>query len=210
VFHPQGSGYHAEVVITPGERPTGSPFLDQPGSFEAVVRFSRGAGIPDPVPDVLGLAIKVLDAHGPGRDQDLLLVSSATPPFGRHLLVPATGFLGRPFSSVLPYLVGRRVRVFGASPMTEPVHDGGTALAEVQVAATSGELKYDLVMAPEFGSWRRIGQLRIYEPLDDDEADALRFNPWNTGPAITPLGVLQALRRYAYTGSQSQRQRRGR
>jgi hypothetical protein len=208
IFHPEGSGYRAEVTMTPAGRPTGAPLLDQHGSFDAVVRFSRGAGLPDPVPDVLGLAVKLLDAYGPGRDQDLLLISSAVAPIGRNLLLPATGFLGRPFSSVLPYLVGRRIRLFGAWPATAAVHDGGTALAEVHVAAARGALRFDLTIAGELGGWRRIGQLKVGEPLSDPESDALRFNPWHTGPGIMPLGVLQALRRFAYTGSQSQRLRR--
>jgi len=202
VFHPTGSGYRAEVMITPAGRPTGAPFLDQPGSFAAMVRLSRGAGVPDPFPDVLGLAIKVIDANGPGRDQDFLLVSSAGAPMARHMLVPATGFLGRPFSSVLPYLVGRRIRLFGAIPDTPAVHDGGTALAEVHVAAARGELRFDLTMAGEFGVWHRIGELRVGQPLDDADADALRFSPWHTGPGITPVGILQTLRLPAYRGSQ--------
>jgi hypothetical protein len=45
----------------------------------------------------------------------------------------------------------------------------------------------------------------IGAPLDDAEGDALRLNPWHTGPGIKPLGVLQALRRFAYVGSQNQR-----
>ncbi len=207
VFHPDGSGYRAEVSITPAGRPTGAPFLDRQGLFEAAVRFSRGAGTPDPVPDVLGLAIKVFDAHGPGRDQDFLLVSSVALPGARHLLVPATGFLGRPFSSVLPYLVGRRIRLFGAAPISGPWHDGGTALAEVHAAARSGELRFELRMAGELGAWHPIGELRVGDALDDAEADALRFNPWHTGRGITPLGILQALRRSAYLGSQRRRQR---
>jgi hypothetical protein len=205
VFHPAGTGYHAEVVMAPTGRPTGAAFLDEPGRYRAVVRFSHGAGVPDPLPDVLGLSVKVIDAHGPGRDQDLLLVSSASPPFGRHFLMPATGFLGRQFSSVLPYLVGRRIRLFGALPGTPAMHDGGTALAEVHVAAQRGELRFELTMAGEIGGWHHIGELRIGLPLGDDGAEALRFNPWHTGPGITPIGVLQALRGAAYPGSQRQR-----
>jgi hypothetical protein len=205
VFHPTGSGYHAEVVITPAGRPTGAPFLDEAGSYGAVVRFSRGAGAPDPLPDVLGLAIKVMDAHGPDLDQDLLLATSASPPGGRHFLLPATGFLGRQFSSVLPYLVGGRIRLFGAVAASPAMHDGGTALAEVHVAARTGGLLFDLTLAGEFGGWRNIGEVRVGAPLADEDAEALRFNPWHTGPGIKPIGLLQALRSSAYRGSQRRR-----
>jgi len=194
VLHPAASSYYAEVVVTPIGRPTGSDFLDQAGSFRAVVRFSRGAGTPDPLPDVLVLAIKVIDAHGPDHDQDLLLVTSASAPLCRHLLLAATGFLGRQFSSVLPYLVGRRIRLFGAFAPSPALRDGGTALAQVHIAASGGDLRFDLSMAGALRGWHRIGVLLVGSPLPDADAAALRFDPWTAGPGIRPIGVLQALR----------------
>jgi hypothetical protein len=41
--------------------------------------------------------------------------------------------------------------------------------------------------------------------LPDAEADRLRFNPWNTGPSIIPLGVADAIRRPVYLVSQKLR-----
>jgi hypothetical protein len=42
-----------------------------------VVRFSRAGGLPEPLPDALGVAVRLPGAYGPGRDQDLLVTSSA-------------------------------------------------------------------------------------------------------------------------------------
>ena len=115
-FHPSGVAFAGRVDVEPGPG-YGVPLLDEQRSFEAIARFSRGAGTPEPLPDVLGLAVRILDAHGKGLHQDLLLVTSDRRPLGRHLLLPARGFLSRSYSSVLPYSVGAMGRFcFGADP----------------------------------------------------------------------------------------------
>lgn len=63
---------------------------------------------------MLGLAVRILDAHGVGAHQDLLLATSGERPIVRHLFVPATSFDAIRFSSVLPYRLGDRTVVFGA------------------------------------------------------------------------------------------------
>jgi hypothetical protein len=39
-------------------------------------------------------------------------------------------------------------------------------------------------------------------PLTADQTEALRFNPWTTGPGIRPAGWLNLLRDAAYRASQ--------
>jgi hypothetical protein len=78
----------------------------------AIVRLSRALGMTaGPSPDILGLAVKVLDAHGTGRDQDLLFASVGRGVVTSRLLVPARRFDGVRFSTLLPYdLRGRTTR----------------------------------------------------------------------------------------------------
>jgi hypothetical protein len=71
-----------------------------------VLRFSRAAGLPEPLPDALGVAVKLPDAYGPGADQDLLVTSSIDRPLVRRLLFPATIFVRGAFSTALPYQLG--------------------------------------------------------------------------------------------------------
>lgn len=81
--------------------------LFPPGTTQpSLVRFSRGAGLPEPLPDALGVAVKLPDAYGPGNDQDLLLTSSTDRPLLRRLLFPATSFVRGVFSTALPYELG--------------------------------------------------------------------------------------------------------
>src|SRR4051794_8915935 len=75
--HPQGEVFRARLLV-PGATvaPAGSTLLSQPGEHAAIVRFSRSLGVPRPLPDLLGLSLRVLDAYGPERHQDVLMVSS--------------------------------------------------------------------------------------------------------------------------------------
>jgi hypothetical protein len=83
-------GYHARLEITPGARRWAGARLLVPGArYDAVVRFSRGGGLPEPLPDALGVAVRLPDAYGPGRAQDFLVTSSADLP----LLFPGRSFL---------------------------------------------------------------------------------------------------------------------
>jgi hypothetical protein len=66
----------------------GVPLFQAGAAHAALLRFSRGAGLPEPLPDALGVAIKLPDAHGPSADQDLLLTSSSDRPLLRRLLLP--------------------------------------------------------------------------------------------------------------------------
>ena len=108
-LHPTGVGYQGELLVDNDGRP-GVPLFRPGAAHSALLRYSRGAGLPEPLPDALGVAVKLPDAHGPGADQDLLLTSSTSRPLLRRLLFPARSFLGRAFSTALPYdLDGERV-----------------------------------------------------------------------------------------------------
>jgi len=117
-LHPDGSLHEATVTIRSNEAaPAAATLLHTPSEHPALVRFSRGVGLPDALPDVLGLAVRLLDVHGRGRHQDFLLATSANAPVLQHLLVPAPGgFFGQLFSSLLLYRIGPKIRVVGAEP----------------------------------------------------------------------------------------------
>jgi hypothetical protein len=211
-LHPVGVGYRARLEIVPAARRWAGTRLLVPGArYDALVRFSRGAGLPEPLPDALGVAVRLPDAYGPGRPQDFLATSSADLPLVRRLLFPARSFLRVSFSSALPYLVdGRRVvTVLRPRPGRWP--RTGRALADLVSAAATGALAYELRLAGSLGRSRPVGVLTIGDPLDTRATEALRFNPWHTGEGIRPTGRLNRLRRPSYSASQQGRaQPRGR
>lgn len=181
VFHPVGSVREAELVIHEGQD-VGSAFVDEPGRYQALARLSRGIGLPHPLPDILGLAIKVPDRYGSGADQDLLLASSGQSVVGRRTLRVRRRPQGW-FSTILGFEAGGRTILFGARCRSAD-------------AATFG-----LFFAEPSGPWREFGELRVGPAV---ERDAM-FDPWHTGPDLVPTGALNELRAPAYQGS-----RRGR
>jgi len=209
-LHPTGVGYRGWLVV--GDDHPGRPEvpLFRPGTVQpALVRFSRGAGLPEPLPDALGVAVKLPGAYGPGNDQDLLLTSSTDRPLLRRLLFPATSFVRGAFSTALPYeLGGKRVVLLLVPAHTDGSQSAGAvrrggpgALAELDAAAAGG-LRFELRTASSFGPSQPLATLTTDQPLSPEQTEALRFNPWTTGPGIRPAGWLNLLRDTAYKASQ--------
>jgi hypothetical protein len=206
IFHPFGVGFAAtlEAVRDGGASVrAGEPsllFLREP--VAAKVRLSRALGLPEWLPDPCGLALRVPDAYGPGRHQDLLLVTSALVPVGRHLPLPSRHFLDRPYSSLLPYrlrgellLLGAR----GAGPTGQ-----APKLADLRRRQT-GELAFELLVASLAGEWRPAARLTLGERLPPKETERLGFDPTNTGGGLELAGLLNRLRGPTYRGSQEGR-----
>jgi hypothetical protein len=212
-LHPAGVGFQGQLLVSNDAPDRPEVALLRPGvTYRALLRFSRGAGLPEPLPDALGVAIKLPDAHGPGADQDLLLTRSTDRPLLRRLLFPARSFIRRAFSTVLPYeLDGERVVVLlvpapaGQRRSPGGVAAGGGALAELRAAAVAG-LGFELRTAGTLGPSQRLATLTVDEALPAEQTEALRFNPWTTGPGIRPSGWLNLLRDAAYRASQRGRQ----
>jgi hypothetical protein len=212
-LHPAGVGFQGQLLVSNDAPDRPEVALLRPGAtYRALLRFSRGAGLPEPLPDALGVAIKLPDAHGPGADQDLLLTRSTSRPLLRRLLFPARSFVRGAFSTALPYeLDGERVVLLlvpapsGHRRPPRGVAAGGGALAELRAAAVSG-LGFELRTAGTLGASQRLATLTVDEALPAEQTEALRFNPWTTGPGIRPSGWLNLLRDAAYRASQRGRQ----
>lgn len=181
--HPKGEVFEGRLKVS-GEpaAPSKARLLSTPAEHRVIVRLSRSLGLPRPLPDLFGIAIRVPDAYGPGRDQDLLLVTSADLPIVHHIFLPALGPQGRPYTSSLPYRAGEDTFIVGALPR--------------------GATRFDIAVAAPMGRFRPVAQLELGERLPP-ELDALRFNPWNTGGGMDPVGVLNGARDVAYKLSQA-------
>jgi hypothetical protein len=182
--HPHGVVHRARLVVEGRPAaPQAARLLADAGEHEAIVRFSRSIGLPRPLPDLLGLSLRVLDAYGPGAHQDFLMVTSIDAPVLHHVFVPAGGVDRRPYSSSLPYEAGGARFLVGALP----TGDAGRFL---------------LAVAPVEGRFEPLAEIRLGERLPGP-ADALRFNPWNTGGGLRPAGLLNRWRKRAYPMSQA-------
>jgi hypothetical protein len=188
-IHARGRTLTGRLAAT-GGLGTGAPLLDAPGSYDVLVRFSRAIGLPTALPDVLGLAVRIVDAHGPGQDQDLLLDSTRPEPLLRRLPWPGRDLLGPVYGSLLPYEVAGATVLIGARPLPG---QGSAGLPELP-----DELGLELLVATPSGPWRTWGVVRTTGRLPAPGGRQTRFNPWTTGGGIRPAGPGQRWRRSAY------------
>jgi hypothetical protein len=200
IFHPHGVGF-AATFYPEAARATGGEIFDSAQPRPAVVRLSRALGLPEALPDPCGLAVRLLDAYGPQRHQDFLLVTSGRSAGARHLLLPAPGFTALGYSSLLPYRVGGRLGIVGAGAV-QP--DGDPTLADLRARESAG-MEFAIELAAITGGWRRVGRLELGDRLPATEVERLRFDPANTGGGIELAGIVNRLRKPAYRGSQEGR-----
>jgi len=199
-LHPAGVAFAATFVVE-------QPRLKHARLFArrtrrpAYVRFSRGFGLPEPLPEILSVAVKVPDAYGPGRDQDLLLTAAGDAPVLRHVFFVGRSHVAKRFSSVLPFRVGGRTMLLGAVPRVGPALDGGRDLEELELLAAAGRLSLDLQVATPTGPWRTVARLDVGERLGRQDEDALGFNSDNAGGGIEAIGLVNRLRGAAYAAS---------
>ncbi|MEV0194845.1 hypothetical protein [Nonomuraea sp. NPDC050691] len=214
-LHRDGLTVAATLVVERGPAP-GLPALADTGSYEVVARLSRGGSLPGPLPDVLGLALR-LPGGGPphaGGHVDLLL--STCVPGLPWLPGPRGDFSAGPYSSLASYRHGSMpVRIFayperdGPDP-DDPVRDKGAGGVPARIGALRralerGPLVFRLLAAPAGRRPVRVATLRVHTPLPDED---VTFDPvLNSHPALRPAGWLARLRRGAYRGSRAGRVR---
>ncbi|MGW0121231.1 phosphodiesterase [Streptomyces sp. NPDC003327] len=202
-LHPQGAVLAGRLVVPEHPAPWGVPWLDRPAAYRVTARWSRAAGLPRPLPDGLGLALRVEDAGGPGRPLELLLTTSAgRGRCTRHLPFPRGSATAGPYSTLVGYVVGGRRGVVAAFP--EP--GAGRVPADpgaVRAAAAGRPLAFDL----RFGAgaeWRPLARLTL---LREEPSPGRRaFDPYEHPlPGFRPVDRLRAVRVAAYAGSRAGR-----
>ncbi len=203
-LHPVGIAFQGEWVL---DAPSlaGIELFDRPGRRPALVRFSRGFGLPEPLPEILSLAVKVPDAYGPGRDQDVLMTATGDRPVLRHAFAIGFSHLTCTYSTVFPFSIGGRRMLLGAVPQARRrVPDAGD-LGELDAVAARGDLALDLRVATVGGPWRRVARVELGRRLDADAERDLRFNSDNAGGGIAPIGFVNAIRGAAYAAANRER-----
>lgn len=191
-FHPEGIVFAGTATFR--DTSFGLPFA---GTSGVLARFSRGAGLPRPVPDLFGMALRILDPL-----QDLLYVTSGSNGLTRHLLLPASGLFALPYSTVLPYELDERLIVFGAFADSSLQDASGQQLDDLPALVATGRLRFDLTVG---GAGTDEQEVFGSVVVDGDGPPEVAFNPWNSHPALKPAGALNRLRRESYASSQAAR-----
>lgn len=180
-LHPEGVNYLGHLVRPGSEVPTGVPWLDEPGEDEVQVRTSHAIGLPGPIPDIDGLALRLR------KDQagyaDVLLASTGWDRVSRHLLVPSWQE-HQPLTTLLPYRSPIGPIVIGALP--------------VDVRG------YELHWARLGRAWHALGTLTLDRELPAEEE--ISFDPvLNQLPGLDQYPWVEHLRERSYATARRRR-----
>jgi hypothetical protein len=151
---------------------------------DALVRLSLTFGWPAPVPDFVGMGIRILPDGG-----DLLLASARMD--GDHRLTCSRDVLGCALASGLPCRVAGADRRVAAVPRDPRP---GT-LAGLGDGAGVAPAVYDLAARARPGTWEPLGRLELTGPAPPDTDLRLR-------PPATPRRWITPLRQAVYRLSQ--------
>lgn len=196
-FHPAG------VLATGSLERIAPPDEGLPVEPSAVVaRISKGAGSPGPMPDAIGLALRVPVAqHG---SWDILLVSAGSGPLGRTVgLRPVIAWAGLTMTTLMP-LDYRDGRWWLRARLTTPVHGYGLNLGAVRNQIDRDRVCFELDQAHGTAGFRPLARL-VLTGLDPGRD--ISFDPVvNTAPGVRlrPRWLAE-LRARAYRGSRDGR-----
>jgi hypothetical protein len=183
-LHPRGAVQGATLARFGLEQPVGVAWLDEPGSDVTLVRLSRSAGLPAPLPDVLGLALRVPSGAG---HADLLFSTSGKGRFGRFVLAPARRPEFATYSTLVPYRTSR----------------GPAVLTAVGCGNESAPV-FELRVAIGRGPWQTFGRLEL-EAAAREDADIAFDAVTNPVPGLEPYEWVRQLRAGAYRAARRSR-----
>jgi hypothetical protein len=190
--HASGVGYDGTLEIpTPDDELLDGTVLDRPGRYPVTVRLSRGFGRALRRSDVHGVAIRITDAGGAGRHQDLLLATSKP---GRHGAETTTFSLRYEprFTSTL-HLGSPQGPMLVVARSLQAMPDDALVLG----GAASG-LQFSLSVQLKGRDEREVGTLTLGSPLEAHEAEALHFTIEHDWGGIQAWGVLNDARVIVY------------
>jgi hypothetical protein len=191
-LHPAGTVLLATLRRFGGPGTSSSPWLDSAAEDPVLVRISRAVGLPSPVPDVFGLALRVpLDA---GRHGDVLFASTGLGRVTRFTLTLGRTPYSRPMTTLLPYRTPSGPVLLGAV-FARP--RGGEHAARDRPSDGRPRL-VDLSWARPGGAWHQFARLELPDPTVGDDA-LVSFDPvLNPLTGLSTYGWVRRLREPSY------------
>ncbi len=202
-MHPRGATFDAVLERTGPPRPWGVAWLDERRVDRVVVRLSRGAGLPAPWPDLLGMALRVPAAEPATRPVDLLLSSTGRGRWTR--LVPVLRRdAATPYGSLMSYRCDLGPIRLAALPEGSGVPSDPAPLA---AEVTRRGVGFTLVAALEAGAWEPFARLRVGDPAQPLDPEVHFDAVLNAPPGLRADGPMARFRRPAYAAARRVRAR---
>jgi hypothetical protein len=218
-FHPRGILCRAEVETLTTDGPATAVAARLSGA--ALVRFSSAIWKQVEWKDVLGCALRFCESPVGERvratDQDLLFATIRRPwtmalsPLATH----QHDFFANHYYAVSPFEVAELGRVEWRLTPENKAAAGGAHRSRSErfhAALKEGSANFVLEWARYRKPWaafddrafQPLVRIHLVEAVDLDQ-EALRFNPFQTGRGLKPVGFIHSLRPRAYSGSQHAR-----
>ena len=159
-IHSRGTVFDATVRRHGSGQRWGAAWLDEPGEDHGLARISKSAGLPEPLPDVWGLALTFDDDTGVRHD--LLVASTGLAPGLRHVLIPRRDPRQCTYTTLLPYNSPQGPALIAAVPF---------APVDPAVAA------FRLLAAGLASAWHPFGSLQLTERPGASGDEPVRFDP---------------------------------
>ncbi|MFC8381215.1 phosphodiesterase [Nocardia sp. NPDC057272] len=200
VFHPRGVRLAGRFRATSAYEPWFGP-----GDRAVIARQSKGIGSPGGVPDVLGLAFRVLDRNE--RPWDFALATTGRSAVGRFVITPARAWATARFGTLLPYRFADASPVWlFAEPLDTDDLPNTASLRALDDHLDDRVLRFSITADGIGRPAETVGELDLRR-AEPGEYRTDFFDPILNHPADVTLmpRVVNWLRENAYTGS-----RRGR
>ncbi|MFF2397344.1 phosphodiesterase [Nocardia sp. NPDC058114] len=200
VFHPRGVRLAGRFRATSAYEPWFGP-----GDRAVIARQSKGIGSPGGVPDVLGLAFRVLDRDE--RPWDFALATTGRSAMGRFVITPARTWATARFGTLLPYRFADAPPVWlFAEPLDTDDLPNTASLRALDDHLDDRVIRFSITADGIGRPPETVGELDLRR-AEPGEYRTDFFDPILNHPADVALmpRVVNWLRENAYTGS-----RRGR
>jgi hypothetical protein len=172
--HPHGVALEGSIRFLTGAAPTGLALFDSPAAAELAVsaRVSRSLGVPSPLPDVIGLALRLAT---PAGSADLLLASTGFGVPSRFWLALQRSPSRARLTTLFPYRTSRGPVLLAARSI-EPLHLP-TGLPELAAALERTTWRLRLYSAAPAGRWHPFAVLELGRHADARLDTTDRFDP---------------------------------
>ncbi|KGH46676.1 MULTISPECIES: hypothetical protein [Modestobacter] len=194
-LHPRGLTFSARLERWGLPRETGVPWLDSTGTDDVLVRLSRGAGLPRPLPDLLGFALRL------PRDPpvDLLLSSTGTGRWSRRVPVLRQD-AGSSYGSIMAY-----GSAAGPVRLTAVPQRSGIPSDRPGLTVHGPGLQITLCAAIGRGPDEPFAQVTLLRPTDPPDP-AVHFDAvLHAPPGLAADGPMARFRHPAYAAARAAR-----
>lgn len=194
-LHPDGTVLQGRLEVTDPATQLAVPLFAERKNVRCMVRISRAVGLPAPLPDIGGIALRLSPDAPLGSQADLLFASTGTGRLTRWLLLPHLRPDQKPQTTLLP-----------AQSVSGPVLFALTPEAALPGPSTAA---YRLLWARPGGDWNPLGRLALEDPVAPTDPP-LRFDPIeNPVPGLSTYPAVRRLREPAYAAARRLWPRRG-